>query len=406
MELKKKASLAAVFFTFFLDNLCWSIVFPILAPYFLDLGNPLFPSGISSETRTLWLGVCIAVFSFGQFLGGPLIGEYADRHGRKMAFLVTVFCTCIGVALTALSVYEYWLFPLLFVRFATGFFSGNTGICLASIADLSEDLHSKAKHFGYLALTAGFSFLLGAFLGGKLSDPTVYAGFRPDVPLWIAAFLSALNFLFLLFFFRETAEIDPNAPFRFWEGFRNIRTALQTERIKGLYLIFFLFSCSWTLLFQFTPVLFVERFQFTNSDLGNLALYMGVGWMIGSGYLNKKLLRFLHPSKTLEAALLIFTALSLVLAYSSQFYMAVAIIGAGVVIGGIAWPVWTSLASSTAPASMQGKILGMTQSTQSIAMAVAPLCGGFVYQISLEWVFFLGAGASLVSAIVYFSLKK
>ena len=42
-----RLSLAAVFFTFFVDNLSWSIVFPILAPYFLDVQNHLFSAEVS-----------------------------------------------------------------------------------------------------------------------------------------------------------------------------------------------------------------------------------------------------------------------------------------------------------------------------------------------------------------------
>ncbi|NGX28744.1 MAG: hypothetical protein K940chlam1_00931, partial [Candidatus Anoxychlamydiales bacterium] len=39
---KRKISFFSILFTFFVDNLGWSIVFPIFAPFFLDPQNVIF----------------------------------------------------------------------------------------------------------------------------------------------------------------------------------------------------------------------------------------------------------------------------------------------------------------------------------------------------------------------------
>src|SRR5690606_34294193 len=65
--LKKRLTLASVFFTFFIDNLCWAIVFPIFAPYFLDPENKLFTPDVSIAERTTMLGFFLMAFSLGQF---------------------------------------------------------------------------------------------------------------------------------------------------------------------------------------------------------------------------------------------------------------------------------------------------------------------------------------------------
>jgi len=403
---KSRLSLVSIFFTFFLDNLCWAIVFPLFAPYFLDPENILFSKEISEGTRTTILSVFLAAFSFGQFLGAPILGEYADRSGRKKALAVSVFFTLIGLGITAWSMGAHLLWLLFAGRLITGLFASNMSVCLAAVADLSETEKSKVRNFGFLSVLAGFSFILGAFLGGKLSDPTISSLFTPNFPLWIACLLSILNLLFIFFGFRETSVVDPSVEFDFWESFRNIQQALRTEKIKRVYFAFFLFLFSWTILFQYTPVLVVYNFEFTSSDIGDLALYMGICWAIGAAYLSKWLLHYFSSLVILEGCLCLFTALSFSLIFPNYIFIVLPIVGLCVMIGGLAWPLCSNLISNLAPKHIQGKILGMSQSVQSLAMSVAPLVGGLASQGSVRFPFLMGALAGLLAIFIYFTMRK
>lgn len=403
---KTRLSLASVFLTFFVDNLCWSIVFPIFAPYFLDLNTPLFSMAVSPSTRAMILGFFVMAFSLGQFLGAPVVGEYADKNGRRKALMFTVFFTFLGLAITAWSVKEYNLILLFIGRLATGIFASNASICLASVSDLSKDEKEKTKNFGYFSVIGGLSFILGAFVGGKLSDPTLEPYFTPHFPIWIACGMTFLNFLFVLFVFQETTQIDPTLKFNFLESIQNIKRALRTDKIKKVYAIYFLFLFSWTILFQFIPVVMVQRFGFTGSNIGDLALYMGICWAIGSGYLNVWLALFFSPLRILETCLLIFTALTAFVIFPTHIYGVVGLLGLCVIVGGLAWPLCTSLISSLAPSHMQGKIMGMSQSVQSLAMTFAPAIGGIAFNAFLGFPFLLGAFASLIAGVLYFTLKE
>lgn len=401
-----KLSFLSVFFTFFIDNLCWSIGFPIFAPYFLDVQNLLFSSVVSESTRTLILGFFLMTFSFGQFLGSPVLGEYADRHGRKKGLMLSVGFTFIGLVLTSWSLAYHQLLILFIGRFITGIFAGNMSICLACVTDLSQDETRKVKYFSYFAVLAGLSFVIGAFVGGKLSDPTLSSWFQPAFPMWMAAGLTFLNALFLWFGFTETIVVDQNLKFDFLESFHNIKKALQTEKIKIIYSMYFLFVFSWTVIFQFTPVLVVDKFHFTSSDIADLAIYMGFCWALGSGYLNKILVRKFSSLKVLEASLFVFMIVSGCIVLPNQILGTVAILGVCVTVGGMAWPLCTHLISSMAPKDMQGKILGMSQSVQSLSMALAPLFGGVIAQVSLRIPFFMAAMSSLIASVMYFILKR
>ncbi|NGX56533.1 MAG: Tetracycline resistance protein, class B [Candidatus Anoxychlamydiales bacterium] len=404
-SIKRKVSFFSVLFTFFVDNLGWSIVFPIFAPLFLDSQNLIFSADISFATRTAILGLFLAAFPLAQFFGAPILGEFADKVGRKKALIVSIFLTFLGYILTGYSIKESNLYLLFLGRLVTGLFSGNLSVCLASISDLSKSEKSKAKNFGFLSVLAGFSFIVGAFLGGKLSDSKVYELFSYSFPLWVASFLSFMNLLFIIFGFEETLEIKKNIKYDFLEGFHNIKEALKTKNIKTIYLIYFLFVFSWTILFQFTPVLVIKKFSFTNSQIGDLAAFMGICWAIGSGIINKLLSKRFSNIKVLETSLFLFTILCGLVGFPKHITGIILLLGSCVIIGGVAWPICATVISNKANKHMQGKIMGISQSMQSLAMAVAPIIGGLSDQIYIYLPFIIAAFASLIASLVYFKVK-
>ncbi len=397
----KRFSLFSIYFTFFVDSLSWSIIFPIFAPYFLDPHNPLFSPETSFATRTSLLGLFLMAFSLGQFLAAPILGEYVDKHGRRKALILSVLFTCVGMITTAISIKIYSLVFLFLGRLITGVFASNLSVCLACISDLSSTEKIKVKRFSFLSVLTGVSFILGAFLGGKLSDATIHPWFSPDIPFWLASLLTFANFLFVLFGFKETSTIQPSLQFNFLESFHNIKKVLETKKIKWIYTVYFLFLCAWTLIFQFTPVLVVRRYGFTNSQIGNLALFMGIFWALGSSVLNKSLISRYRSQKILEWCLVLFTLLCASIVFPAHLYLRLLILGLSTLIGGLAWPHCTNVISSAAPKEVQGKILGLTQSIQSLSMALAPLAGGISYQIIPGSVFLLAAAACLTASLIY-----
>ncbi len=403
---QSKLTLASVFFTFFIDNLSWAIVFPIFAPYFLGEHTALFSPSVSTSTRTLLLGFFLMAFSLGQFVGAPLLGEYADRKGRKKALAISTLFSLGGLALSAWSMEVHNLWLLFLGRVVTGVFAGNMSICIACISDLSEDEKLRGKRFGVLSLIAGVSFVVGAFLGGKLSDPTLSSLFSLSFPLWVATVLTLVNFVFVVLGCFETSTTHEGHSFDLFESVRKLKEAFTSKRMGHLYMVYFLFLFAWVILFQFTPVLFVDKFDFTSSNIGDVALFMGFCWAIGSSVLNGMLLARFSTLRILEVSLMGFTALSTTLVFLSHVYTALAVLAGCTIIGGLAWPLCNSVISSEAPREAQGKVLGMSQSIQSLAMALAPAVGGVAYQAMSGLPFLVGAGASLLAGLVYFRLKQ
>lgn len=395
-----------MFFTFFVDSLCWAIVFPIFAPYFLNPETPLFSSATSDATRTAILGFFLMAFSLGQFMGAPIIGEFADRHGRRKTLLTTIACTFLGLALTAWSMSTYSLSFLFISRFMTGLFASNGSVCLAAVSDLSETIEIKSKNFGRISVLAGIAFIVGAFVGGKLSDPTLNSFFFPELPIWIASAFSASNFILTSLFFKETTHIDESKPFTFFACFQNIKLALQETKLHIFYIIYFLFIFSWTILLQFMPVIMVQRFSFTGSNLGDLALYVGVCWAFGSGHLKDWLLKVFSPSFLLKFCLVISACLTLYVTFPKEIYSLMGILGLSVIFGGVVWPLCTSFISNLAPDKMQGKILSIGQSIQALATTIGPVVGGVAFKWSSHVPFLIAGLATGFAAWLYWSDQR
>ncbi len=402
---KRRVTLFSIFFTFFVDNLGWAIVFPIFAPFFLGTKDQIFSSEWTIAGRTTLLGIFLALYPLAQFFGAPILGELADVSGRKKAFLLSLILTFVGYILGAFALSKGDLFLLFLSRICCGFFSGNLSICLASLSDLSRDEKMKEKYFGYLSAVVGISFIAGAFLGGKLSDATLSSTFNFAFPLWVAAGLSFINLIILSFGFSETLFVPKNIKFDLLEGVHNIQEALKTPKLKVFYLIYFLFLFSWNMLFQFTPVRLVNLFHFSPSNIGNVSAFMGVCWVLGSSLGSKLALKRFSSLKVLEIVLISFTTFSLLLSFQQGLVGVVSIVGLCIIISGIGWPSCTSVISNLASKEIQGKILGMSQSMQSLAMAMAPLIGGFGDKFFFRAPFLLASLASFIASLYYFRIK-
>jgi predicted MFS family arabinose efflux permease len=194
--------------------------------------------------------------------------------------------------------------------------------------------------------------------------------------------------------------------FDVFEGVKNIAKALKVPRIKTLYLIYFLFMFGWNLLLQFVPVHLVKQFSFSSSDIGDAAAFMGICWALGSALVNKYLMKRFCQMKVLELCLILIAGLFFSILFVRNLHLFFLIIGLSVVLAGLSWPICTSLISGLAGKQIQGKILGISQSMQSLAMALSPGVGGFIEPLFLGAPFLVGAITSLIAALLYFKVRK
>src|SRR5262245_59677051 len=77
---------------------------PIFGPLFLDSAHGLVPAAMAEATRTLLLGVAVALYPLGQIIGSPLLGRWSDRAGRVRVLQAALWATVAGSAVVAAGV--------------------------------------------------------------------------------------------------------------------------------------------------------------------------------------------------------------------------------------------------------------------------------------------------------------
>lgn len=404
--LSKTQSIVSVMVTFSISSLSSTIVFPLFAPIFLNPQSSIFIREIPEGIRMILFGVFLASFPFAQFLFSPIVGEYADRRGRKPAFIFTVILEAIGYFLAALGLATTHLTLLFIGRVLTGLGAGNMSVCLASVVDLSSSEKAKIRYFSLGSALTGIMFVLGPFLGGILSNASISPIFTLAFPLWVGGGLVLVNLGILLFFFQETLSSHLHAPFDWLRAWHNIQFAFRTREIKGLYVVYFFFLFAWNLLFQFLPALLVKDFSANTTMIGNISAFMGVVWFVGTLGMLFLLHRHLSMKPILLSCFLLFSLFSFFISLFSGFIPFILMISGAVVLAGGMWPLFTAAISKAADPSIQGKILGISQSIVSLAMLLAPLIGGFLLQANSDVPFFMASVSSLIAALFLTKASK
>ena len=214
----------SLFFTVFIDMMGFSIIFPLfpnLLKHFQEIDSTSFSSKIlfslpayfsilkESPYYLVFIGGLISsLYSILQFLFSPIWGRMSDRLGRKKILLFTTFGSMFG--------YCIWIFSdnfnfFILSRIITGVMGGNISVASASMADISSE-KDRAKFMGLTGAGIGLGFIFGPPIGGIISTLSANTSLQNSFPFLtifpltaiIAFLLASINFLILIFYYRET----------------------------------------------------------------------------------------------------------------------------------------------------------------------------------------------------------
>ncbi len=374
MEHKTK-SLIPLLSIVFLDMIGIGIIIPILAVIFLS-PNGILPLDAPLATRTAFYGLLLAAYPFAQFFGAPLLGTLSDQHGRRKLLLISLIGTGLGYLLFAIGILSKNL-PLLFAsRLLAGFTGGNIAIAYSAVSDLSTN-ETKSRNFGLVGMMFGFGFMIGPFLGGQLANSNLISWFNAATPFYFAALLSLINIFMLIFLFQETLQTSRKANISWTAGITNLKKAFTTPALNKIFLVLLVWGIGFTFFAQFFQVYLVEKFDFSEPKIGLIFGYVGLWIAFTQGALNRPISKRFRAQKILMVSLLMLSIslfLILIPNKSVYFYLVMPLIALS---QGITLPNITAFLSNLAPKDMQGEVMGINQSLQSAAQAIAPLVAGF-----------------------------
>lgn len=396
-ESPKKSVLTIVFLTIFLDLIGFGILIPIQPFYAQKLG--------ASPAVITLLG---SSFSGMQFLFGSFWGRLSDRYGRRPIMLGSIALTALGYLFFGLS---KTLSVLFMARMLSGLGSANIGTAQAIIAD-STDSENRAKGMGLIGAAFGLGFIFGPVLGG------LFVKFGLEAPAFVAAGLSALNWVFAFFKLPETnvktKRTVSQKPQLSWKALKH---AARHPRVGYLLTMFFIFSASFSMM-ENVLGLFIQHYWVPTGSLGSdfeskhaasLTAYMlivvGVTATTVQGYLIGKLAKRFGEKRLLAVgpALVGFGFFMIPWIGLGGFYGGMLMIAVVMACGsGVTYPSLSSLLSRSIDADEQGGTLGLGQSLAALGRVLGPSVSGLLFQIYPGLPFWTGSVFLILTSMLAF----
>jgi len=365
----KRSPLIVIFTTVFIDLVGFGIVIPVL---------PFYAEGTAFNATPRMVGLLFASYSIMQLIFSPVLGRLSDKYGRRPVLLLSIIGTGIGFLILGVAKTVLMLFV---GRILDGITGGNISTAQAYIADITTK-ENRAKGMGLIGAAFGLGFIFGPAIGGILSQWGIH------VPFFFAASLCFANAVLLYFRLPET--VTPDHPAKNQAGgrtWRQVFLSLKQPRLASVLVIYFLFIVAFSIMTTTFSLYTMFRFGYDAKHTGYLFAYVGlIAVVIQGGLIGRLVKRFG------ELPLVIFGAFCFAISLFAVPFVGPAAGGlAGLLIGGgvfsmgnsLATPALTSLASKSVGAEQQGVILGVTQSTASLARAVGPSLAALLISSSI-----------------------
>ncbi|MBK5134121.1 MFS transporter, partial [Candidatus Bathyarchaeota archaeon] len=243
-----------IFLIIFTEVLGFSIVLPVIPFLGLELG-----------LTALEIGLIASVFSFCQLFASPITGKLSDRFGRKPLLVLSQISTLAGFLLLGFATTAILL---LLARIIDGTLGSNMTISQAYISDITKPEH-RTRVFGYMSGVFGGALIFGPVIGGVLS------GINFPVPMFVAAGITFVSIILVVFFLPETLTKKPDTFSLRLNDVLPIKDTIQfakTRKVRNSLLMFFVYNLGFFLLISNFTLFAITQF---NVDTGQVGLYLG-----------------------------------------------------------------------------------------------------------------------------------
>lgn len=366
-----------IVFTVFIDITGYGIIIPLL-PYYAEE----FHAGPTA------LGILIASFAIMQFFFSPLLGKTSDEKGRKPILLLSLLSSL--VSFTIFSFANSYLM-LLLSRIIAGI-ATERAVAQAYIADITNQ-ETRTKEMGKIGAAFGAGFIMGPAMGGFLS------AYGYSVAGYLAMFLTLINILFVLLFLPEP-QGNREKTITSLKYLRGFRDSIKKPLLGPTLLILFFVTLAFSAIPVLVPLLSIDLFNLTPSQLSYVFIYIGVVQIVMQGFLMNPLSKRLGEEKLISlgsAMMATGTLLMPIFQNIAIFFLAHSVLAAGFGIVNTSIPAFISKKISP---DEQGSILGVAGSVASVARVPGPLIVGAIYDFAGSFVPFFISAVMLATAFL------
>jgi len=383
----ERRALLPIFLIVLVDILGMTIIWPLLPFYAKEFGATPLLVGL--------LGTTYAVF---QLVSGPLLGQVADRVGRKPLLLVSQFGTFIGFFVLG-QANALWV--VFVARAIDGATAGNLSLAQAYVSDVTAK-ENRAKSFAIIGIAFGIGFLIGPAISAFLSQ------YGHRYPIYAAQGLSALSIVAtatLLPRVTPQQATDDSAPagrrlsLFAWGRYREY---FRRPVLASLLYQYFAFGFAFTS-FVWGFALFAERRlswegkAFGAQEVGYVFAYAGLLGIILQGGLIGRLVKRFGERQLTRVGFATMSASYALLAMVRRVPELLASATLGSFGQGALRPALTAQITHHSERHEQGLVLGIAQSLMSVAQITAPFLAGLLIEHGMiaAWAFMAAAAAAL-----------
>lgn len=379
-----KRALPILFAVMFLVMVGFGIIIPVL---------PFFAEQLGATPAQLgWL---MAVYSLMQFIFAPMWGGISDRIGRKPVMLIGIAGLSLSFFLFAVSTQLWMLFA---ARILAGFLSSaNMPTTMAYVADVTTP-ENRGKGMGIIGAAVGLGFIFGPAIGGIFSKTSL------STPFFIAGTVSAITFLFVLFFLKES--LPPEKRTVRTSGTKESRWKAFNGPTSVLYILQFFVSFSLAGLEATFAYFAFARAGIDTTNLGYIFMIMGLAGAIVQGGLVGRLTKKFGEGAVIQMGLVVSAiGFGLILLTNSFVTAAIflTIFGLG---NGVIRPSVSALITKRTEVG-QGSATGLLSSFDSLGRIAGPPIGGALYSMQIGLPYISGLIVSAIAFILYrFYMRK
>ncbi|MEQ8285910.1 MFS transporter [Thalassospira sp.] len=396
---QENKAMSAVFLTVLFGFAGFSLPYPVFGPMFLKPELGFLDPSVPEQYRTILLGVAMALYPIGQFVGAPWLGRLSDKVGRKPVLVASLLGAAIGYIVVAIGVANANLSMVLIGRFVSGLCEGNMAIAQSIASDISTPAN-KVRNFGLITVAINVGWIVGPLMGGFFSDASIHPSFNVSWPFFFAAGMYGFNLLVVAVvlnipeYARRRGRTDKGAPV----ATRSVWATLTDPVLLPGYVVSFASYVAIYLFFCFYGVYMVQNHDVTSSFLGMCAAIISIP-LILAGLTVERAQRpmGLRGVAALGHMLLAVGLVTFILPDDLVWIF----VPMSLAAFGIAWcEVTTSLfISNGAGAHEQGQALGIYRSVHVLAEAAAVLVGGVLAGLNSNSPFVVGGVAAVICVI-------
>ena len=389
-----------VLITVFLDMVGFGLIMPVLPKLIEGVGH------VTIDRAAIIGGWMFAAFSLAQFVFAPLMGNLADRYGRRPLLLLAIFGLGMDFILMALAPTLEWLFA---GRIVAGICGASWIIASAYIADVTAP-DDRARAYGYMGAAFGVGFVIGPAIGGLLGE------LGPRVPFWVAAGVSLLNFVYGMAVLPESLTVENRRPFDLWRAnpfgafrvFATYRGVLPMVLVLGL---FFFSTSVYPAIWTFWGI---AKFGWSEAMVGvTLAIFGLIAGAFQGGLTGPATKRF---GEWGVAAFGLVCATLVLLGYG--FVWSVPGVFALMILHGpegFVHPLLTALLTKRVPEDAQGELQGGISAVTNLAMLFGTVFFAFIFGHfwaedrawrSTDVAYWVAAGCLVVTTALFLVLKR